>query len=643
MKKVALFPIILLFLISCGQDFSLTSPNGEITLSVKIVTGSPGTEYGNAYFTIAYSHGNGSEILLEEAGLGMITNKRNFGDNNLKIVSISAKKTIEDDYRMVTGKRSHCTNRAFEKTYRFENERKQIMDITFRLYNDGVAFRYTIVSPPEENEHITEELTSYPVPEGTKRWMQPYDPTYERFYPLATNGASTGRRNTNMWGYPALVEKDNSIFILISEADIQRGHCGSRLNNKTDANRYKVDLADDMTPCREAWSSPWRVLIIGSLADIVESTLVADVSEPSKVQDLSWIIPGPVSWIYWAHNHGSKDYQIVTKYIDLAIEMKWPYNLIDAEWDVMDNGGKLEDAIQYSLNKGIKPLLWYNSGTAWTGPGAPGPLDRLNLKENRENEYAWLKKISVAGIKVDFFKGDDAKTMNYYIDLLEDAIKHKLMINFHGATVPRGWQRTYPHMMSVEGVYGAEWYNNAPVLTNAAARHNATLPFTRNVIGPMDYTPGTFSDSQHPHITSHGHELALCIVFESALQHMPDRPSSYLELPEPVKTFLSELPTAWDDTKLLSGYPGEEVIIARRKGNAWYIGGLNGTDNPRKLVFTPSSLTTAGKTMTIFADGENDRSFTIEKNASLSDLNNRKEIDCLPRGGFVAIIVGDTQ
>ena len=153
--------------------------------------------------------------------------------------------------------------------------------------------------------------------------------------------------------------------------------------------------------------------------------------------------------------------------------------------------------------------------------------------------------MGIAGIKVDFFSGDSVSTMNYYIDLLEDAIKYKLMLNFHGATIPRGWQRTYPHMMSIEGVYGAEWYNNAPILTNRAAEHNATLPFTRNVVGPMDYTPGTFSNSQHPHITSYAHELALPVIFESALQHMPDRPSVYYGLPEPVKRLLSELPVAW--------------------------------------------------------------------------------------------------
>lgn len=291
--------------------------------------------------------------------------------------------------------------------------------------------------------------------------------------------------------------------------------------------------------------------------------------------------------------------------------------------------------MKYALQQGIKPLLWYNSSTSWLGPG---PLYRLNRKEDREKEYKQLNDMGVVGIKVDFFAGDSVATMNYYMDLLEDAVKYKLILNFHGATIPRGWQRTYPHMMSVEGVYGAEWYNNNAILTNRAAEHNATLPFTRNVIGPMDYTPGTFSDSQHQHITSHGHELALPVIFESALQHMPDRPSVYDNLPEAVKHLLSELPTTWDDTKLLAGYPGVEVVIARRKGDIWYIAGINGTNEPKTLRASLENIPTHGKKMSLFKDGTDDRNFAIEENIPLSDGQTDLEIGCLPRGGFVVVI-----
>lgn len=539
---------------------------------------------------------------------------------------------------MLTGKRRYCTNNGTERIYQFENKDKQTLRVAFRTYNDGVVFRYLLDEANTDIAFVTAELTSYPIPDGVNRWMHQYTIDYEGFFPLATDGESQGRRNPNLWGYPALVEPLDSLFVLITEANIRRGDSGSRLCNGEKPDRYQVCTTDEKVAFDQTFISPWRVLIIGSLADIVGSTLVTNVSEPSKITHTDWIVPGVSAWIYWAHNYGSKDFRLVKEYIDLAKNMQWPYNLIDADWDVMQNGGTVEDAIVYAQQQGIKSMIWYNSGTSWIGPGAPGPLYRLNSKENREKEYAKLQNMGVSGIKVDFFAVDGAEMMNYYIDLLEDAANYKLMINFHGATIPRGWQRTYPHLMTVEAVYGAEWYNNLPFLTERAAAHNATIPFTRNVIGSMDYIPGTFSDSQHPHITSHGHELALPVVFESALQYMPDRPETYYTLPDEVKTLLSELPTTWDDTRLLSGYPGTDVIIARRKGDIWYIGGLNGTNEARTLHFTPASLTGSAKTITLFKDGTSERSFNIENNIPLTDANRTLSVECLPRGGFVAVI-----
>ncbi|MDR2145583.1 MAG: glycoside hydrolase family 97 protein [Tannerella sp.] len=628
-----ILPVFFLFSPCLAKTGKLISPNGKINISVEVEnTGNDG--YGQVCFTVKYDKNGTSKTVFSQVNLGLKTELQDLG-SALKLVSVSKDKDIEDDYTMISGKRSHCTNKAVERTYRFENRQGQSIDIGFRAYNDGVAFNYSIQSVNNEKEFITEELTSYPIPEGTNRWMQQYAIDYEGFFPLQINGEAKGR-NAHLWGYPALIEPDSSFFVLITEANIQHGHSGSRLYNGNNLNLYQVRMIDEKVAFQGSWASPWRLLIIGSLADIVESTLVTDVSEPNKIADTDWIVPGQAAWVYWANNHGSKDYQVVKEYIDLAAEMGWRYNLIDWEWDVMSNGGTVMDAIQYAREKNVKTLLWYNSGTSWIGPGAPGPLDRLNKKEDREAEYAKLNQMGVSGIKIDFFAQDGASMMDYYMDLLEDAAKYKLLITFHGAAIPRGWQRTYPNLMTTEAVYGAEWYNNRPVLTNRAAAHNATLPFTRNVIGSMDYTPGTFSDSQHPHITSHGHELALYVLFESALQHMPDRPSSYRSLPEPVKQFLADLPTAWDDTKFLGGYPAKEVIIARRKGDVWFIGGINGTDELRTLRFSLESLAPTGKTITIFKDGNDNRSFDIKKELPLSDKT--MNIDCLPRGGFVAVI-----
>lgn len=619
--------LVAVMISSCHTEtLDIVSPGGGLKVTMEFTEENT---YGEIGFSVDYE---GRQI-LSQSRLGLETDAQKL-TGNLKLKSVSGVKCITDDYRMITGKRSHCVNKASERIYSFENEMGQTLKVTFRVYNDGVALKYGI-NAVADKEHVTHEYTAYAIPKGARRWMQEYDPGYEKFFPLSTNGKLTNRPEVDLWGYPALVEPQDSVFMLITEANIRRGHCGSFLHNGNQRDSYQVRPADKQPIGGGSWESPWRLLIIGGLSDVVESTLVTDVSDPSKVEDTEWINPGMVSWIYWAYNHGSKDYQRVKEYIDLAARMKWPYDLIDWEWDEMGNGGNLQDAVKYALGQGIKPLLWYNSSTSWLGPG---PLYRLNKKEDREKEYKWLSDMGVAGIKVDFFTGDSVATMNYYMDLLEDAVKYKLMLNFHGATIPRGWQRTYPHMMSVEGVYGAEWYNNNSVLTNRAAEHNATLPFTRNVVGPMDYTPGTFSDSQHPHITSHGHELALPVIFESALQHMPNRPSVYDNLPEAVKHLLSELPTTWDDTKLLAGYPGVEVVMARRKGDVWYIAGINGTNEPRTLHASLEAIPVSGKQMSLFKDGTDDRSFAIEENIPLSDGETSLEIKCLPRGGFIAVI-----
>ena len=230
--------------------------------------------------------------------------------------------------------------------------------------------------------------------------------------------------------------------------------------------------------------------------------------------------------------------------------------------------------------------------------------------------------------------------MAYCIDLLECAAKYHLLVNFHGATVPRGWQRTYPNLLSTEGVYGAEWYNNVPTFTNQAASHNTTLPFTRNIIGPMDYTPCAFSDSQHPHITSDAHELALTVLYESALQHLADKPESYLAQPQQVQDFFGKLPTVWDETRYVSGYPGESVVLARRSGNTWYVAGINGTNYKKTLDVDLSFIEGNNHCVQTFADADASQyQLAGEKDWLITNGNQiPRQMNCQPRGGFVLII-----
>ena len=622
MKKVVLLSLLCCSLFSCNKE--QVSPNGKITLTYS-------NENQSHSFHLTYTDAQGKHDVLNLPAIGLLT--ANGGGKNLELKSISDAQAIHDEYIMLTGKREQCSNDANEYTYSFKDSLDRELRMVFRLYNDGVAFRYEI--PELAETTIQEELTVYRIPEGKNRWIQTYDPGYEKFFPISTTGEDKKRQ----WGYPALIEASENVFALISEAGIEKIHSGSYLKNENEVTDYKVTLDKNEKPVSGHWFSPWRIVIIGSLADVVESTLITDVSPENRIGDTSWIQPGSVSWIYWAYNHGSNDYQIVKKYVDLAVELSLPYILIDAEWDEMSNGGTIEDAIRYAKERNVKPLIWYNSSTAWIKEwGAPGPHQRLNKPEDREKEFAWLGQMGVAGVKIDFFAGDLQETMEYYIDLMECAVKHKLLVNFHGATIPRGWQRTYPNLMTIEAVYGAEWYNNAPILTPRAAAHNATLPFTRNVIGPMDYTPCTFSDSQHPHITSHGHELALTVLFESALQHLADRPESYLAQPEEVKNFLSSLPTTWDNTRLVSGYPAEYVVMARQKDNQWYVGGLNGTDANKTINLDWSFLEDGNYRMTLFQDsGNSEEPWKIgQKEGKPTDF--MKEMELLTRGGFVAVL-----
>jgi len=614
------------------------SPNKNIKVILTSKKTTDKASFGQVYFKVQYKMDAKCVEALPNSPLGILRTDNKF-TNSLKFVGMSKLVEIHDKYEMICGKRKLCENFGSERVFHYINSSNQPLDIVFRAYNNGVTFRYIFPNHSDSLVNIIDEATAYVLPDSTSRWMQPYETSYEDFYPLNRTGLSS--KNTQEWSFPALYKVNgNPLWVLMSEASITEHNCAAKLCNMGNNNEYKVKYPSARNDFKQIgvmaslpWKSQWHTLAIGKLSDIVESTLTTDVCEPNKLKDTDWIKAGNASWIYWANNHGSKDYKKVVEYIDFAAEMNWPYVLIDWEWDVMSNGGTIVDAVNYAKSKGVKPLMWYNSGTSWF---EPTPVDRLLTAQKRAEEFSWLNKIGVFGIKVDFFAGDQQDMMKYYIDILKDAANYHLMVNFHGATVPRGWARTYPNLMTTEAVYGAEWYNNHSVLTNKAAGHSATLPFTRNVVGSMDYTPVTFSNSQHPHITSYSHELALSVVFESGLQHFADSPSSYNSLPTVPKEFLKKVPTNWDDTKLIDGYPGSKVIIARRKGAQWYLGGLNGTDEVQTLKINFKFLRKGNFSLKLIEDGKDEKSFTTK--TLIVKREDVITVECIPRGGFVGVL-----
>jgi alpha-glucosidase len=252
----------------------------------------------------------------------------------------------------------------------------------------------------------------------------------------------------------------------------------------------------------------------------------------------------------------------------------------------------------------------------------------MHERSVRRAEFAQLASWGVAGAKVDFFHSDKQDGIGRYLAILDDAADHQIMVNFHGCTVPRGWSRTWPHLMSMEGVRGAEAYLFDPAYPAAAASHHTILPFTRNAVGPMDYTPVAFSDVTYPHLTTNAHELALSVVFESGLLHFADSAETYRSVPAPVADVLRRVPVVWDETRFLVAEPGRCVVVARRRGEDWWVAGVNGLAEPCDLEL---DLTSLGQ----------DRWRVLGDGGSRDEIADRASAGTLglrlaPRGGFLA-------
>lgn len=588
MKQYLIFTMLLL---GVANLFAQKSPNGKIKVEAKSNEGLVVKYSGQHLFCV--------NIDVEE--------KKPFSTH-----------TLHDSYDMRVGKSLHNECDCRESSYRLSDGKTLVV----RAYNDGVVWR-TIGG---DIKNVTIDLSA-----AKNSWLQKWTEPYEWFF-----DKNTDEKEGKRWAYPSLFEYNKDVFVLVTESDIEKYNSASCLYSTSKKGEFRVVPDNNEVECKQ---SPWHVAIIGSKNTVVESTLVTDVAPSNRLGDVSWVKPGVASWVYWAYNHGSNDYNIIKKYVDMAVELNLPYVLIDAEWDQMKDGKKIEDAVKYAVDKNVDPIIWYNSSIGWID-GAPTPMFRLNKPEDREKEFAYISSIGVKGVKIDFFSGDNQRNMQYMIELLESAAKYHLTVNFHGATLPRGWQRTYPNLVSTEGVYGAEWYNNVPTFTKKAAKHNATLPFTRNVVGSMDYTPCAFTDSQHPHITTHAHELALTALFESGVQHLADRPESFLSQPDDVKAYLKHLPAAWDETRLIEGYPGEYVVMARRKGNVWYIAGINGTDEEMDINTGLSDIKSKKRNIRLFVDGDSKdepwKIITYEQESHVPSV-----LHCKARGGFLVVVYND--
>ena len=465
------------------------------------------------------------------------------------------------------------------------------------------------------------------------------NPAYEEHY---HQNVIAGAPSAAGWVYPALFQS-NDTWLLISETALDSSFCATRLLNDSANTQYRVGFPDAreifpgrglLPQSRLPWYSPWRFVVVGGLKTIAESTLGTDLAQPQIKINTSFIKPGRASWSWINSKDDSVVYSEQKRYIDYANDMGWEYCLIDADWDTKIGYDKIKELADYAATKNVGLLLWYNSAGDWnTTPYHPKSM--LLTHAQREKEFERLQQMRIKGVKVDFFGGDGQSMIKYYHDILQDAAKYKLLVNFHGATLPRGWQRTYPHLMSTEAVRGFEMVTFDQRDADRQATHCTILPFTRNAFDPMDFTPMNLNKvyTRVQRKTSSGLELALSVLFLSGIQHYAESPAGMALMPAYVKDFLKKVPTYWDDVKFIDGYPGKYVVLARRSGSKWFVCGINGEKTERTVTMDLSFL--RSKKANVITDGDDAGSFTY-KEISLP-ASGQTTISLKPQGGFVMV------
>ncbi|MFC2124343.1 glycoside hydrolase family 97 catalytic domain-containing protein [Bacteroidota bacterium] len=634
---------------SCGpkfQSWKLSSPDNKLTLYLTWERNTT-DKTGNISYLVKHKTGNSEATIILPSDLGIQRDDAMFY-SNLRMVEEGEKTEIEDSYSMNSGKQKICTYNGYESSWTFENPTGDKLKFVARIFDNGIAFKYIFPDTLDQPVTVIKEFTSFHLPLQGKAWMQAYDtvtkwtPAYETYWQNKIDIGTLAPKGQG-WSFPMLFETSDH-WLLISESGLEDNYFASHLQPDASNGLYTIRLPEDdeamNTGPSEAsstlpWEMPWRVIMVSdNLKGIVENTLITDLAKPNTIEDISWIKSGRASWSWWSDHNSPQRMDKLVKFIDLAAEMGWEYSLVDANWNIMKRGN-IEQLTEYANAKGVGILMWYNSG----GPHnivEEQLRDAMHESERRREEFKKLNEMGVKGVKVDFFQSDKPHIIKQYHDLLKDAAEFKILVNFHGCTMPRGWNRTYPHMLTLEAVRGAECYSFDSTYPDLAPSHNTILPFTRNVVGPMDYTPVAFTDQTYPHMTTNSHELALSIVFESGIIHMADRVESYQTVPEFVQEFLKYVPVSWDQTKFISGYPGESCILARQSEGTWYIAGINGSEDPLDTSFGLPFVSEGDYLIEIINDAKEVRAFQFSKR--IFEAGSNIDISMKPYGGFVAII-----
>ena len=596
-------------------------------------------------------------------GVQVMTSSRlgfeaDFGDFTKGLKMGDIKTQFQD--ATIVGKHSKTKVNAVRYTVPFTNAKGQEMNVIFHVTPTSVSYCYEIPRPKADNPKcsvIRREVSSFNFPNETCTFLCPQigpmtgwertKPSYEEDYKADVPMTDRSRFGQG-YTFPCLFRvpvDGHNIWALVSEIGVDGSYVGSHLSDYNPETGYTIAFPQagenngNGTPYAGIplpYTTPWRTIIIGgSLKNIVENR-AAIPPVKSKYAPTVEIKPGRYTWSWLVWQDESINYNDQVQFIDLAATMGFEYCLVDNWWDQRIGRDKIEELSKYAQSKGVSLMLWYNSN-GYENDAPQTPRDCMSTAIARDKEMAWLKKIGVKGIKVDFFGGDKQCTMQLYEDILFDANRYGLGVIFHGCTMPRGWEYMYPNYVASEAVLASENVYFSEGHAKGEAFELCMHPFIRNAMGPMDWG-GTIMNkylsrdnkSRHRRYTTDIIEMAAAITTRTNIQCIAMQPNNLEELPQFELDFLKEVPTMWHETRFLDGYPGKYVVLARRHVNDWYVAGLNA--EPQAKTLTIQMPEWAGKTVDYYVDD-------AKKGPQLRQLKFDKEgkakVVIQPNGGII--------
>lgn len=556
--------------------------------------------------------------VLDPSPLGIETLERRYAEG----LSLEQTKqhSVSRQYETPAGKRRKHTVEANEVTATLATADGARVEIDLRVSDTAVAYRYRLLG--DGPAIVTGEQSAFTLPADGDAWVMPFEKKHEGVFRTTTTTETEGEI-----GYPVLVETSEEDWLLLTETDVDGRYCATRLTTEPGETRYDVTFpeapryrngsAREEISAELPLTTPWRVAVVGDLDDVVRSDAVTDFVDRDgrgidpQPGDTDWIEPGRVAWSWWSDGASPGDEDRQREYVDYAAERGWEYVLVDDGW------GRewMSDLVDYADERDVGIFVW--SRWSW-----------LNTPEKRARRFGTWAEYGVSGVKVDFMNSDTQEMMRFYDDLAAATAERGLLLNVHGSITPKGLRRRWPHLLTYEGVHGAENYH--PIPNTIDPTHNVILPFTRNVLGPMDYTPVTLSAETRQ--TGLGHELAQSVVYESPLQHFADSIESYAAHPN-AEQFLERVPSVWDETAFVGGRPAERASIARRNGDAWFLGTITAGDE--RSVTCSLSFLDSDRTYDATVISEDDDGEALVRDEQTVTADDAITVSVAENGGFV--------